>query len=95
MPYKERTKIHAGHFVELFLEISIPICELIGISIVAISAGTAFFQYAKSWISPVPCNVKFQLANGLTLSLEIKMVAEILKNRVHLPAQAEDIQGSE
>ena len=27
------------HFVELFLEILIPICELMGISIVAISPG--------------------------------------------------------
>jgi len=67
------------HFVELFLEILIPICELMGISIVAISAGTAFWQYAKSLIKRVPCNVKFQLANGLALSLEFKMAAEILK----------------
>ena len=67
------------HFVELFLEILIPICELMGISVVAISAGTAFSQYVKSLIKRVPCNVKFQLANGLALSLEFKMAAEILK----------------
>ena len=67
------------HFVERFLEILIPICELMGISIVAISAGTAFWQYVKSLIKRVPCNVKFQLANGLALSLEFKMAAEILK----------------
>ena len=67
------------HFVELFLEVLIPICELMGISIVAISAVTAFWQYAKSLIKHIPCNVKFQLANGLALSLEFKMAAEILK----------------
>lgn len=67
------------HFVELFLEILIPLCELMGISIVAISACTAFWQYVKSLILKVPCNVKFQLANGLALSLEFKMAAEILK----------------
>jgi len=67
------------YFVELFLEILIPLCELMGISIVAISAGTAFWQYVKSLVKHVPCNVKFQLANGLALSLEFKMAAEILK----------------
>ena len=67
------------HFVEVFLEILIPICELMGITIVAISACSAFWQYAKSLILRIPCNVKFQLANGLALSLEFKMAAEILK----------------
>ena len=67
------------HFVEVFLEILIPICELMGISIVAISAFTAFWQYAKGLILRIPSNVKFQLANGLALSLEFKMAAEILK----------------
>ena len=67
------------HFVALFLEFLIPLCELMGISIVAISAVTAFWQYAKSLIRHIPCNVKFQLANGLALSLGFKMAAEILK----------------
>ena len=67
------------HLVELFLEILIPICELMGISIVAISACTAFWQYARGLFLGTPANVKFQLANGLALSLEFKMAAEILK----------------
>ena len=67
------------HFVELFLEVLIPVCELMGITIVAISAISAFWQYAKSLVLRVPSNVKFQLANGLALSLEFKMAAEILK----------------
>lgn len=67
------------HFVEIFLEILIPLCELMGISIVAISACTAFWRYAKGLILHTPSNVKFHLANGLALSLEFKMAAEILK----------------
>ena len=67
------------HFVEQFLAILIPLCELMGISIVAVSACTAFWQYAKSLVLRIPSNVKFQLANGLALSLEFKMAAEILK----------------
>ena len=67
------------HFVELFLEVLIPLCELMGISIVAVSACRAFWQYARGLVLGIPCNVKFQLANGLALSLEFKMAAEILK----------------
>lgn len=67
------------HSVELFLEILIPVCELMGISVVAISAVSAFWQYIKGLVKGIPANVKFQLANGLALSLEFKMAAEILK----------------
>lgn len=67
------------HIVELSLEFLIPICELMGITIVAISAFTAFWQYARGLLLRIPANVKFQLANGLALSLEFKMAAEILK----------------
>ena len=67
------------HFVTSFVEILIPVCELMGISIVAVSAVTAFWRYARSLILRKPCNVKFQLANGMALSLEFKMAAEILK----------------
>lgn len=67
------------HYVELSLEILIPACELMGISIVAISAVAAFGRYILGLIKRSPSNVKFQLANGLALSLEFKMAAEILK----------------
>ena len=67
------------HFVTSFVEILIPVCELMGISIVAVSAVTAFWRYARSLILRKPCNVKSQLANGMALSLEFKMAAEILK----------------
>jgi uncharacterized membrane protein len=67
------------HFVEVFLEVLIPVCELMGITIVAVSAISAFWRYLLSLIKRTPCDVKFQLANGLALSLEFKMAAEILK----------------
>ena len=67
------------HFVETFLEILIPICELMGICIVAVSAVTAFWKYIRSLITHKQSDVKSQLAGGLALSLEFKMAAEILK----------------
>lgn len=67
------------HFVEIFLGVLIPVCELMGICVVAVSAGSAFWRYAKSLVTRTRCNVKFDLANGLALSLEFKMAAEILK----------------
>lgn len=67
------------HVVELVLEFLIPICELMGIFIVALSALTAFARYLHSVVTRTPSNVKFHLANGLALSLEFKMAAEILK----------------
>lgn len=65
--------------VEIILEILIPLCELMGIFVVAVSAMAAFARYLGSLLTHTPCNVKFQLANGLALSLEFKMAAEILK----------------
>ena len=53
------------HFVEVFLEVLIPVCELMGITIVAVSAISAFWRYLLSLIKRTPCDVKFQLANGL------------------------------
>jgi len=65
--------------VEFILEILIPVCELMGITIVAISAISSFVRYAINLIKHRKTDVKFQLANGLALSLEFKMAAEILK----------------
>ena len=67
------------HLVEGFLAILIPACELMGISIVGVSALGAFGHYLSSLVTRTPYDVKFQLANGLALSLEFKMAAEILK----------------
>ena len=65
--------------VELLLTLLIPLCELMGISVVAVSALGAFGKYLRGLATRTPCNVKSQFANGLALSLEFKMAAEILK----------------
>ncbi len=65
--------------VEIILDILIPICELMGIFVVAVSALAAFWVYLKTLFTHTPSDVKFRLANGLALSLEFKMAAEILK----------------
>ncbi|MBQ8610122.1 MAG: DUF1622 domain-containing protein [Oscillospiraceae bacterium] len=64
---------------EFLLEHLIPLCELIGIAVVAISALSACWQYFHSLITHRNEDVKYRLANGLALSLEFKMAAEILK----------------
>lgn len=67
------------HIVEVVLDILIPVCELMGITVVAVSAVAGFWQYVRGLVKHTHSNVKFQLANGLALSLEFKMAAEILK----------------
>ena len=67
------------HLIESALEILIPLCELMGISIVAVSALGAFKGYLKGLFTQSQINIKFALANGLALGLEFKMAAEILK----------------
>lgn len=67
------------HFIELVLGSLIPLCELMGIFIVAVSAVRAFAGYLKGLLTGRHINIKFELAKGLELSLEFKMAAEILK----------------
>ena len=65
--------------VEWALPMVICLCELMGIFIVAFSAlCSGPFQDTGLYLD-APCDIKFQLANGLALSLEFKMAAEILK----------------
>ena len=65
--------------VELILEYMIPLCELIGIFVVTVSAVTAFWGYLKGLFTHKSTNFKFELAQGLASGLEFKMAAEILK----------------
>ena len=67
------------HLIEFVLGILIPLCELMGIFIVAVSAIAAFARYLRGLFTRSQENIKFELANGLALSLEFKMAAEILK----------------
>ena len=65
--------------VETTLSVLTPLCEMMGIFVVAVSAVAAFGRYLKGLVTREPRDIKFQLANGLALSLEFKMAAEILK----------------
>ena len=67
------------HVVSVVLEFLIPACELMGICVVAVSAVSAFWRYARSLVTQDMGDIKFRLASGLALSLEFKMAAEILK----------------
>lgn len=67
------------NIVVYILEVLIPICELMGICVIAISSIGAFWHYIRSLFTRTQYDVKFQLAKGLALSLEFKMAAEILK----------------
>lgn len=55
------------------------LCEIFGILIVLITVVTSFISYVKEQFWRIPCNAKFQLANGLVTSLSFKMAAELLK----------------
>ena len=65
--------------IEFVLPIIISMCELMGIFVVTVSAIKAFGLYLISLATNRPCNIKFDLANGMATSLEFKMAAEILK----------------
>ena len=71
------------HMLDKLIEIILPeiisVLELMGIAVVTVSALGAFWRYLRSLVTRTPCDVKFALANGLALSLELKMAAEILK----------------
>ena len=65
--------------IETVLEVLIPLCEMMGILVIAVSTCTAFWRYFRGLFTRAPGDVKSQLASGLALSLEFKMAAEILK----------------
>jgi uncharacterized membrane protein len=67
------------HAISPILEILIPICELMGITVVAISTLSAFGRYIRMLVTREVSDIKFRLASGLALSLEFKMAAEVLK----------------
>ena len=67
------------NIVHAVLGVLIPVCELIGITVVGISAISAFVQYLRNLLTRRQFDVKYRLAGGLALSLEFKMAAEILK----------------
>ena len=66
-------------WLERILDALIPICELMGVTVVIISVAAAFGRYVFSLVIRTARDIKFELASGLALSLEFKMAAEILK----------------
>ncbi len=65
--------------VEYILEILIPLCEGMGIMVIAVSTLSAFWRYLLGLFHAGSRDIKSELASGLALSLEFKMAAEILK----------------
>ncbi len=67
------------NLIETALPTIIAILEIMGIFVVVVSATGAFIRYLKRLVTHSGSDVKFALANGLAISLEFKMAAEILK----------------
>lgn len=67
------------HFIQQILPPMIGALELMGIFVVAISATKAFIRYIHGLVTRQDVDIKFALANGMAISLEFKMAAEILK----------------
>lgn len=65
--------------VECALSVLIPLCEGMGILVIAVSTLSAFWKYLVGLFRPGSRDIKSELASGLALSLEFKMAAEILK----------------
>lgn len=72
------------HIVEICLEYFIPTFELMGIFVVACTSLKAFICYLKEYVFHLDLkrNFKIEFSQGLALSLEFKMAAEILKTVV-------------
>lgn len=67
------------NLLEALLHLLIPLCELMGVAVVAVSTVAAFGRWLRLLITHRRGDVKSRLAAGLALSLEFKMAAEILK----------------
>ncbi|WP_308780617.1 DUF1622 domain-containing protein [uncultured Clostridium sp.] len=67
------------HIVEVIASITIHILELMGIVIIIIGAIKAFYTFILNMITKGNIPVKVELAKSLTLALEFKLGAEILK----------------
>ena len=67
------------NLIETALPTIMAILEIIDILVLVVSATGAFIRYLKWLVTHSVSDVKFALANGLAISLEFKMAAEILK----------------
>lgn len=67
------------NFVELVTPLAIHILESMGIIIIIIGAIKAFYKFILSIITKNNIPIKVEFAQSLTLALEFKLGAEILK----------------
>lgn len=67
------------HIIDLVLPYIISIFEIIGIIVVCWSGFHAFWQYCQNTFMRKQFDLQTNLAKGLAVGLEFKMVAEILK----------------
>lgn len=67
------------HFVSTIVPIVIHLLEIMGIFIIVIGALKGFYKYLLNLVAKKNYNIKIEFAQSLTLALEFKMGAEILK----------------
>ncbi|VYU12697.1 DUF1622 domain-containing protein [Clostridium tertium] len=67
------------YFVEMITPLAIHILESMGIIIIIIGAIKAFYKFILSMITKNDYKIKIEFAQSLTLALEFKLGAEILK----------------
>ena len=67
------------HFVDLITTVAIHLLELMGILIIIVGAIKAFYKFIVNIVTKSNYPIKVEFAQSLTLALEFKLGAEILK----------------
>lgn len=67
------------HFVEIVTPVTISLLELMGILIIIVGAIKAFYKFILNIVTRKNYPIKVEFAQSLTLALEFKLGAEILK----------------
>lgn len=65
--------------LEQLLDLIIPICAFISVSVIVISVVSAFYFYIRNLFTPTDRDIKIDLMSGMSLGLEFTMATEILK----------------
>ncbi|EOR26495.1 hypothetical protein SDC9_58029 [bioreactor metagenome] len=68
-----------GHLIEVVTPIVIHLLELMGILIIIVGSIKAFYRFIVNMITKKFYPIKIEFAQSLTLALEFKLGAEILK----------------
>lgn len=67
------------HFIEQLIPIVINLLEAMGVIVILVAGIRAFWQYVVNMIGKGDYPIKIELGQALSLALEFKMGAEILK----------------